>query len=205
MKNSVIVLLVAALIVLVVGAVNQEHRVDLDYVFGTWRDVSLFTLSAIAAAVTLVVGLVVGVMARAGVAGDRRKLEHELEQLYPRLREAEQAAGLPAWEPPPVVDGTAATTGEAEAPSTDVAAAAPADAPVADTPGHPSGPPPAVPAASRDRSGATAPAEQRIAADGADTAAEQGEQAPDADADTGVRPATTGADDTERAASSSTT
>jgi len=111
-KNSVIVLLVVALIVLVIGAVNQDQRVDLDYVFGTWRDVSIFTLTAIVAAATMVVGFAVAAMARLGVVGEKRKLERELEQVYPRLREAEKAAGLPEWHPePPAAAVTSATPG----------------------------------------------------------------------------------------------
>lgn len=121
MKNSVIVLLVVALIVLVIGAVNQDQRVDLDYVFGTWRDVSVFTLTAIVAAATMVVGFAVAAMARLGVVGEKRKLERELEQVYPRLREAEHAAGLPEWHPEPsaaAVPGPTPGEPGAEAPPT---------------------------------------------------------------------------------------
>jgi len=177
-KNSVIVLLVVALIVLVIGAVNQDQRVDLDYVFGTWRDVSIFTLTAIVAAAIMVVGFAVAAMARLGVVGEKRKLERELEQVYPRLREAERAAGLPEWHPEPATVAPDAlpvgsatdvspTTGEkSPAESSDVSSAtdtsAAGSSPVAEaaeTPvdhalpadtadPSPSGPPPAVPAGS---------------------------------------------------------
>lgn len=100
LREIVILLLVVALVVLVIGAVNQDQRVDLDYVFGTWEDVSVLTLSAVAAGAAVVLGLIIGAMARLRVVADRRKLERELNLVYPRLREAERAAGLPAWSPP---------------------------------------------------------------------------------------------------------
>lgn len=133
MKNTVIVLLVVALIVLVIGAVNQHQRVDLDYVFGTWNGVSVFALAAVVAAATVVVGLAVAAMARVGAVADRRKLERELEQVYPRLREAEKAAGLPEWQP--VSSNQAAdsrgSAAEAAADDAPVAEAASDDGPVA--------------------------------------------------------------------------
>jgi uncharacterized membrane protein YciS (DUF1049 family) len=99
-REIVILLLVVALLVLVIGAVNQDQRVDLDYVFGTWEGVSVLTLSAISAGAAIVMGLVIAAMARMRVVADRRKLERELQLVYPRLREAERAAGLPAWNMP---------------------------------------------------------------------------------------------------------
>jgi uncharacterized membrane protein YciS (DUF1049 family) len=109
LREIVILLLVVALVVLVIGAVNQDQSVDLDYVFGTWEDVSVLTLSAVAAGAAVVLGLIIGAMARLRVVSDRRKLERELNLVYPRLREAERAAGLPAWSPP--VEGRAMLPG----------------------------------------------------------------------------------------------
>jgi uncharacterized membrane protein YciS (DUF1049 family) len=77
LREIVILLLVVALVVLVIGAVNQDQRVDLDYVFGTWEDVSVLTLSAVAAGAAVVLGLIIGSMARLRVVADRRKLERE--------------------------------------------------------------------------------------------------------------------------------
>jgi uncharacterized membrane protein YciS (DUF1049 family) len=125
-REIVILLLVVALLVLVIGAVNQDQRVDLDYVFGTWEGVSVLTLSAISAGAAIVMGLIIAAMARMRVVADRRKLERELQLVYPRLREAERAAGLPAWNMPvetvaPAAAGVAVapasepTAGEAEA------------------------------------------------------------------------------------------
>ncbi len=109
LREIVILLLVVALCVLVVGAVNQDQHVDLDYVFGTWENVSVLSLSAICAGSAVVLGLVIAGMARLRVVADRRKLERELQLVYPRLREAERAAGLPEWNPP-VAGPDAATT-----------------------------------------------------------------------------------------------
>lgn len=89
MKDILIVLLVVAVALLIIGAANNDQRVDLDYIFGTWHQVSLFTLIAIATAALVVVGLTVAAFAAIGAAGGRRKLERELEQTYGRLREAE--------------------------------------------------------------------------------------------------------------------
>jgi len=88
-KDILIVLLVIALLLLIVGAANNGQRVDLDYVFGTWHHVSLFTLIAIAVAALVAIGLTVAAVAGIRAAGQRRKLERELEQTYVRLREAE--------------------------------------------------------------------------------------------------------------------
>jgi uncharacterized membrane protein YciS (DUF1049 family) len=161
-REIVILLLVVALLVLVIGAVNQDQRVDLDYVFGTWEGVSVLSLSAISAGAAIVLGLVIAAMARMRVVADRRKLERELQLVYPRLREAERAAGLPAWNPPveavpaapvvtaavpPPVAAAEVTAAEAteeeardEAPAADPAppvAAAEADGPAAAQPGSP--------------------------------------------------------------------
>ncbi len=89
MKDILIVLLVIAVALLIIGAANNDQRVDLDYIFGTWHQVSLFTLIAIAAGALVVVGLTAAAFAALGAAGDRRKLERELEQTYGRLRDAE--------------------------------------------------------------------------------------------------------------------
>lgn len=110
MKDILIVLLVVALALLVVGAANSGQRVDLDYVFGTWHAVSLFSLIAIAVAVLVVVGLAAAAFEGIRAAGERRKLERELEHTYGRLREAEaqlaQAAGRPEAAPSPGEAGT---------------------------------------------------------------------------------------------------
>jgi len=120
-KDIVIVLLLVAIVILVFGAVNQDQQIDFDYIAGTWESVSVFALAAIGAGVTLLVGLGAAAAARQRVVGDRHKLERELEQVYKRLRAAEQTARLQtgsAGEEP-----RAAATGE-------VAVAVPATATV---------------------------------------------------------------------------
>ncbi len=98
MKDIIIVLLVIAVALLVIGAANNDQRVDLDYIFGTWHQVSLFTLIAIAAAALVVVGFTAAAFEAIGASGDRRKLERELEQTYGRLRESEAHAARMADE-----------------------------------------------------------------------------------------------------------
>jgi uncharacterized membrane protein YciS (DUF1049 family) len=126
-KDILVVLLVIALALLVVGAANDTRHVDVNYLFGTWHGVSLFVLIAIAAAALVVVGLVVLIFAAIRGAGERRKLERELERTYARLRETEARLAQ--------VEATA--TGAASASSTSVAGEAPDEA-------RPSGGDPAV-------------------------------------------------------------
>jgi uncharacterized membrane protein YciS (DUF1049 family) len=144
LREIVILLLVVALAVMVIGAVNQDQQVDLDYVFGTWEDVSVLSLSAVCTGAAVVLGLVVAAMARLRVVSDRRKLERELSLVYPRLREAERAAGLPAWNPQATASDTPTAAYETMPPPPVAAASA------TPTAGEPAGPPPPVAAAAGD-------------------------------------------------------
>jgi uncharacterized integral membrane protein len=91
-KDILIALLIIAVVILVFGAVNQDQRIDFNYIAGTWHGASTFALAGIGAGVTLVAGLGVAAVARAHVLGARRKLEKEIEQVYLRLRAAEAAS-----------------------------------------------------------------------------------------------------------------
>jgi uncharacterized integral membrane protein len=88
-KDILIALLIIAVVILVFGAVNQDQRIDFNYVAGTWHGASTFALAGIGAGVTLFAGLGVAAVARMHVLGGRRKLEREVEQVYMRLRAAE--------------------------------------------------------------------------------------------------------------------
>ncbi|HJW75511.1 MAG TPA: hypothetical protein VJ787_07545 [Thermoleophilia bacterium] len=89
MKLILILLLILAVALIIVGAANNDERVDLHYLFGTWYGVSLLLLMALTAALVVVVGLIVAALGRMGGYGARRKLERELDHTYGRLREAE--------------------------------------------------------------------------------------------------------------------
>ncbi len=102
MRNALILLVVVALAILVVGALNNGTAFDIDYAAGTVTSVSLLWVSAGIAALVFVVGLAAAWFAQAAVAGRRRKLEAELQSTYERLREAEAQAARPA----PAVVGT---------------------------------------------------------------------------------------------------
>ena len=91
-KDILIALLLIAVVILVFGAVNQDQRIDFNYIAGTWHGTSTFALAGIGAGVTLVAGLGVAAVARMHVLGGRRKLEREVEQVYVRLRAAEAAS-----------------------------------------------------------------------------------------------------------------
>jgi uncharacterized membrane protein YciS (DUF1049 family) len=95
-RNALTLLVVVALLILAVGALNNGTAFDVDYVAGTISAVSLFWVSAVIAALVLVVGLAAAWFAQSAVAGTRRKLEAELQSTYERLREAEAQAARPA-------------------------------------------------------------------------------------------------------------
>ena len=118
MRNALILLAVVALLILVVGALNNGTAFDVDYVAGTVSAVSLFWVSAVIAALVFVVGLVAAWFAQAAVAGTRRKLEAELQSTYERLREAEALAARPA---PAVVETAPAAATVVAVPVTVVA------------------------------------------------------------------------------------
>jgi hypothetical protein len=105
-RNALILLAVVALLILVVGALNNGTAFDVDYVAGTASAVSLFWVSAVIAALVFVVGLAAAWFAQAATTGSRRKLEAELQSTYERLREAEALAARSA---PAVVEAPSAT------------------------------------------------------------------------------------------------
>ena len=109
MRNALILLVVVALLILTVGALNNGTAFDVDYVAGTVTAVSLFWVSIVLAALVFVVGLAAAWFAQAAVAGTRRKLETELQSTYERLREAEARAARPA---PVVVEAAPAVVAE---------------------------------------------------------------------------------------------
>jgi uncharacterized membrane protein YciS (DUF1049 family) len=115
-RNALILLVAVAVLILAVGALNNETAFDVDYVAGTVGAVSLFWVSAVIAALVFVVGLAAAWFAKSAVAGSRRKLEAELQSTYERLREAEAlvARPAPAPEPAPVAAVVPAEVAEAE-------------------------------------------------------------------------------------------
>lgn len=112
MRNAFILLVVVALVILAVGALNNGTAFDVDYVAGTISAVSLFWVSAVIAALVFVVGIAAAWFAQSAVAGTRRKLEAELQSTYERLREAEALAARPA---PAALDATPAVEATAVA------------------------------------------------------------------------------------------
>jgi uncharacterized integral membrane protein len=111
-RNALILLVVVALIILAVGALNNGTAFDVDYVAGTVSAVSLLWVSAVIAVLVFVVGIAAAWFAQAAVAGTRRKLEAELQSTYERLREAEALAARPA---PAVVEAAPAVAATAVA------------------------------------------------------------------------------------------
>lgn len=106
MRNALILLAVVALLILVAGAVNNGVAFDVDYVAGTVKAVSLFSVAAVIAAAVFIVGLVAAWLAQRAMVGSRRKLEAELQSTFERLRKAESLAVRPA--PVATVEATVA-------------------------------------------------------------------------------------------------
>ena len=120
MRNALIVLVVVALVLVALGAVNHGLLFDIDFVAGTWTAVSVFWVAVAAAGVVFVSGVVVAFLARSGAVAARRKLEKELQGAYERLRAAEAKLPRPAPAQAAVVDvtpgeQTAVTTAAPEA------------------------------------------------------------------------------------------
>jgi len=105
-RNALIVLVVVALVIVALGAVNHGLLFDIDFVAATWTAVSLFWVAVVTAGVVFVTGLVAAYLAASGAVAARRKLEKELQGTYERLRAAEAKLPRPAPAQAAVVDVT---------------------------------------------------------------------------------------------------
>ena len=143
-RSILIFVLVVALVVTVLGLANLDGRADIDYLFGTWQDVSLLELFAIVAGLVIVVGVVAAVFASLHAKRDRHKLELELQQIYVRLRAAE--AALPAGPDAALPVGPDAESEASVAPEV----TAPDDAPAVEPTQEPADEPPQTAVADGD-------------------------------------------------------
>jgi len=98
-RNALIVLVVVALVIVALGAFNNDLLFDIDLVVATWTAVSLFWVAVVIAGVVVVTGFAAAFFARSSAVAAQRKLEKELQGTYERLRAAE--AKLPAPAPAP--------------------------------------------------------------------------------------------------------
>jgi len=137
LRNALIVLIVVALVLVALGAVNNGLLFDIDFVVATWTAVSLFWVAVVTAGVVFVTGVVAAFLARSGAVATRRKLEKELQGAYKRLRAAEAKLPRPAPAQAAVVDVTpgeqTAVTGAVPAPTADETRIAVKAAPEAET------------------------------------------------------------------------
>ena len=120
MRNALIVLLAAALVLVGLGALNHSLTFDIDYVAGTLTGVSVFWITVVIGAVLLVAGVVAIWLARTSVVSAQRKLEAELQSTYERLRAAEArvpAEPTPAPQPEEPPEPTPSPTEELEVPT----------------------------------------------------------------------------------------
>ena len=104
MRNALIVLVVVALVLVALGAVNHGLLFDIDFVAGTWTAVSLFWVAVVTAGVVFVTGVVAAFLAQSSAVATRRTLEKELQGTYERLRAAEAKLPGPAPVQAVVVD-----------------------------------------------------------------------------------------------------
>jgi len=122
-RNALILLVVVALVLVALGAVNHGLLFDIDFVAGTWTAVSLFWVAVVVAGIVVVTGVVAAFLARSSAVAARRKLETELQGTYERLRAAEAKLPGPAPARAVVVEVTSveqkAVTGVAPAPTAD--------------------------------------------------------------------------------------
>jgi len=125
-RKALIVLVVVALVLVALGAFNNDLLFDVDLVAGTWTAVSLFWVAVVTAGVVVVSGLAAAFLARSSAVTTRRKLEKELQATYERLRAAEAQVPRLAPVQAAVVD---VTSGE----QTAVTGVGPAAAPEAET------------------------------------------------------------------------
>jgi hypothetical protein len=131
MKNILIILLVAAVVLLTLGAVNHSVSADIHFVFGTWHHGSLLWLFVVAAILVLAAGLLAIASTGVQAGRTRQKLERELDETYRRLRAAEgRAVSSAAALPAPVATRAAGATSAPDEAATkpDDAATAPAKA-----------------------------------------------------------------------------
>jgi hypothetical protein len=98
-KTALWVLMIVALVVVLVGALNHGTAVSFDYVAGSTPAVSLFWLALGAAAALVLAGIAGWAVAVASAYATRRKLEKELEATYRRLRDCEARLAPPASSP----------------------------------------------------------------------------------------------------------
>ena len=115
MRNALIVLVIVALVLVVLGALNHTVLFDIDFLAVTWTAVSLFWVAVAVAAVILVAGLGAAVLARSSAVSAQRKLEVELQSTYQRLRAAEAKIPEPAVPVRDAKSGAAAGAASADA------------------------------------------------------------------------------------------
>jgi len=143
-RTALTILVIVALALLAVGAVNHAVSLDLDFLAVSWTGVSLFWVMVAVAALVVVVGLVAAWAARGSAAAAQRRLEKELGNTYGRLRAAQAAVAEGAVVAPVVDEATAiAPPGEEatelavlEAASLDVAPAPVVEPAPGDMPGE---------------------------------------------------------------------
>ena len=127
MRNALIVLVVVALVIVALGAFNNDLLFDIDLVVATWTAVSLFWVAVVIAGVVVVTGFAAAFFARSSAVAAQRKLEKELQGTYERLRAAEAKLPAPAPAPAAVVEVApgehTAVTGFVDAPPGDQASA----------------------------------------------------------------------------------
>ena len=109
MRTALTILVIVALVLVAIGAVNNAVILDLDFLAAGWTGISLFWIAVALAAVVIAAGVAGAWAARGAAVAAQRRLEKELASTYKRLREAQAAADRTAVAPAEVGAGTEAT------------------------------------------------------------------------------------------------
>ncbi len=89
MRTALTILIIVALVLVAIGAVNHTVTLDLDFLAVSWSGVSLFWVAVALAAVALAAGIAGAWAARGSAVAAQRRLEKELASTYKRLRDAQ--------------------------------------------------------------------------------------------------------------------
>jgi hypothetical protein len=137
-RTALTVLIIVALALVAVGAVNHAVTLDLDFLVLSLTGVSVFWLTLVFAAIVVVAGVAAAWAARGAATAAQRRLEKELAKTYKRLREAQAGGDLTAVADVAVVGATvtALAPPPPEAAALD-AAAGPGESGTADPAGEP--------------------------------------------------------------------
>ncbi len=106
MRTALTILIIVALALVAVGAVNHAVTLDLDFLALSLTGVSVFWVTVVFAGIVVAAGVAAAWAARGAATAAQRRLEKELGKTYKRLREAQAGGDLTAVADVAVVGAT---------------------------------------------------------------------------------------------------